>query len=47
MNLMVVFVLWNGADFNNAKALQTLQVDANYESYITNALVPMVEGLAG
>lgn len=47
MNLMVVFVLWNGADFNNAKALQTLQNDSNYQSYINNALIPMVQGLAG
>lgn len=32
---------------NNESAVKTLQSEANYQSYIDNALIPMVKGLKG
>jgi len=46
MNLMVVFVLWNGADTIQPNAVKMLQNTDNWWSYIKNALTPMVQQLA-
>ena len=47
LDIMVIFTLWNGAVLKNPKTIAMLKDDAKLNSYIKNALTPMVQGLKG
>lgn len=47
MDIFVVLCLWNGALMRNSTTKAMLTDDAKLESFINNALIPMVKGLAG
>ena len=47
VNVLVFIVLWNGATAPTTNYLNLLLDDAKHQSYIENALVPMVQALSG
>ncbi|XP_032778625.2 mannan endo-1,4-beta-mannosidase [Daphnia magna] len=46
-NILVVFVLWNGAYLRNRKTLDLFRDNKKLQSYIDKVLKPMVKSLAG
>ena len=46
MNVLVFFVLWNGAVLRNSNTVNLLKDQNKLQSYINNALVPMVKALS-